>query len=378
MVNIALDLTSLQPIATGTDIYLKNLVMHLAIVDHSNNYRIYINCEDYTLFRELSFPKNFTIIPRSKRTRIFRLLFQQLWLPMANLFWADIIHSPAFIMPIIRGQQKHLLTIHDMTTFSLPECHTQLRTSKLYKKLVTRSIICSDVIQVPSKATQQEILRLIPGVSADKIHIIPCGVTTDFQPHTSEKIEKVLQHYQISNAYILSVGTMEPRKNLSRLLISYEKLIEQYKTSVDLVLVGTKGWKYSQLLQQLQNNKLKERIHVLGYTPQQDLSILYSGAKLLIYPSIQEGFGLPPLEAMACGTPVITSNNSSLAEYYGQVATLVNPLCTQDIANAIHKVLSNTKVQQQYRQKGLSLARKYRWENTAQLLVECYTNLGTK
>ena len=344
-------------------------------VDTTNQYRVYINFEDRTFFETLHPPQNFTIIPRSSRSRFFRLFFQQIWLPIAAFTWADVIHSPSFIMPMFKGKQRHILTIQDMTSFNLPQYHNALRASKPYRYLVTKSILLSDFIQVPSLATKNEILRLLPSVSPDKIRIISYGVTSAFRCYSQDEISPIVERYQINTPYILYLGTLEPRKNLSRLVASYEKLVKQHSVTADLVLAGGKGWKYEELLQQIENSEVKERIHLPGYVEKDDLPILYSGAKLFVYPSVEEGFGLPPLEAMACGVPVITSNCSSLVEYYSEAAVMVDPLSVEDISAAMYRILRDENMQQEYQKRGFSLAEEYRWENTAKSFVACYEEL---
>jgi len=374
---IAIDLTALLPVATGVDNFLKNLVYHLAINDNLNQYRIYINREDRDQFSYLENHANFELVARSARSRVIRLLFQQFWLPWACFFWADVIHSPSFIMPFFRGRQHHVLTVQDMTSFTHPEHHIPLRRSRLYRFLVIQSIKRCDIVTVPSETTKESILEILPMVNAEKVTVFPYGVTKEFREYPAEEVSAVLARMNLPRDYILYVGTIEPRKNLSRLIMSYRKLVEEHDIKEHLVLAGKLGWDYQELLRLSgESHLMKERIHLTGYVDQNDLPLLYSGASLFVYPSLAEGFGLPPLEAMSCGTPVITSDKSSLAEYYHSVAHLVDPMNVEEIGAALYRLLSDEPSRHQMSRRGLEFAGRFRWQRMAREILDCYSSLS--
>ena len=376
--HVAIDLTALLPEATGVDNYLTRLVMHLSRIDHANHYTLFVNYEDLGQFRSW-LPGNFAVIPCGVRPRPVRLLFQQLGLPAAaRLLGVEVMHSPSFFMPLYRGRQRHLLTIHDMTSFSLPECHVPLRRSALYCRAILTSIRRADLVSVPSRFTQQAILDLMPEVPPERIQVIPAGVGEEFQPRAADDVQCARRRLQLPWPYILYVGTIEPRKNLQRLVESYQQLIAGGDIREHLVLAGRLGWDYQALLTQVNSPALCGRVHLPGYIPQGDLPWLYAGARLFVYPSLQEGFGLPPLEAMACGVPTIASLSSSLAENLRGAAELVSPDDGEALTAAMRRLLQDEQLRAQHRTQGLTRAAQFRWEETARQTLNCYKTLAAR
>jgi glycosyltransferase involved in cell wall biosynthesis len=374
--HVAIDLTALLAEATGVDNYILRLVMHLSRIDHANDYTLFVNYEDRARFRDC-LPHNFTLMPCSARPRSVRLLFQQLGLPMAaRLLGIEVIHSPSFIMPLYRGKQRHLLTIHDMTSFSLPECHIPLRRSAPYCRAVLASIRRADLVSVPSRYTQQAILNLMPEVPQEHIQVIPLGVGEEFQPRAPDDVQCARKRLQLPWPYILYVGTIEPRKNLQRLVESYQQLIAGGEIHEHMVLAGRLGWDYQALLTQINSPALRGRVHLLGYIPQCDLPWLYAGARLFVYPSLQEGFGLPPLEAMACGVPTIASLSSALADNLRGAAELVAPDDGAALTAAMKRLLQDAQLHAHHRTQGLARAAQFRWEETARHTLNCYKTLA--
>jgi glycosyltransferase involved in cell wall biosynthesis len=374
---IAIDLTALLPEATGVDNYLTQLVLHLGSVDHDNQYKVFVNYEDRNLFRGV-LPPNFTVVPLCLRPRPIRLLFQQLVLPVAAIRWgADIVHSPSFIMPLYRGKPRHVVTVHDMTSFSLPDCHISLRRSFLYKRAVLESIRRADMVIVPSCATLQHIAQLVPEFSLDRSRVIPEGVSDEFHVYPPEEVRKSIYRLQLPSSYLLYVGTIEPRKNLPRLVESYRRLVAEEKIAEHLVLVGRLGWNYKDLLVQLDAPELRGRTHLTGYVSQRDLPWFYAGAKLFIYPSLEEGFGLPPLEAMACGVPTISSYSSALAENLQGAAELVPPDDVAALTSAMSRLLNNESLRAKRKVEGLACAARFSWAETARQTLDCYCALAT-
>jgi glycosyltransferase involved in cell wall biosynthesis len=304
-------------------------------------------------------------------------VFQQIVLPIAARQWqAQVVHSPSFIMPLWRGTQRHLLTVHDMTFFSLPAYHIPLRRSLLYQRAAIESIRRADLITVPSCATRQAMCRIVPDIPPDRIRVIAAGVGAEFRIYPPAQIQQAVRRLELPAAYILYVGTIEPRKNLPRLVESYRRLLVQEGIAEHLVLAGRLGWGYKALLQQLNSSVLRDRVHLVGYVPQADLPWVYAGARVFVYPSIEEGFGFPPLEAMACGIPIISSQSSSLAENLQGAAELVLPTDVEALTSAIKRVLQNESLRARLRQQGLARVSKFRWQKTAQQTLDCYNSLA--
>ena len=375
---VAIDLTALLPVATGVDTYLKQLVLHLGRVDRHNAYIVFVNFADRRLFDGF-LPLNFSVRPFCLRPRPARLLFQQAGLPVAaKALGVDVVHSPSFVMPFYRGTQRHLLNVYDMTFFSLPDCHTALHRSAMFQRIVSSSICRADMVSVPSRATQNEILRLMPEVSPDRIRVVAAGVNDEFTPATTDKVLTETKRLGVPWPYILFVGTIEPRKNVRRLLESYRKLIAGGAHGEHLVLAGRLGWDYDDVLAQLDAPDLRGRVHLLGYVPQRDLPWLYRGARLFVFPSLQEGFGFPPLEAMACGVPTIASRSTSLTENLEGAAELVPPENVNALATAMRRLLSDESLRAQCTRDGLMRAATFRWEETARQTLRCYQDLAAR
>lgn len=369
---IIFDFTAFLPQATGVDAYLKQLVLHLAKVDRDNQYLLCHNFEDRKLFVG-NLPGNFSCHSVSARPRPVRLAYQQFLLPALSSAWgADVVHSPAFISPFIRGPSHHVLTIHDMTSFSHPQCHNTLRQSPLYLRLVRSSMKRADVLIAPSEATRKAILEFMPNLEPDRIHVTPLGIDDEFRPQDPTAVQEMANRLKIPQKYVLFVGTLEPRKNLTTLVESYRQLIKSGDFEEHLVLSGKPGWGYEELLELTNSPDLRGRVHLTGYVDQEDLPALYSGAKLFVYPSLLEGFGLPPLEAMACGVPTISSLSSSLTENLENAAILVPPENIPLLSRTMADLLRDPAQRQQLKARGLERARQYRWDETARQTLCVY------
>jgi glycosyltransferase involved in cell wall biosynthesis len=375
---IAIDLTALLPVATGVDTYLKQLVLHLGRVDHHNAYTVFVNFADRRLCDGM-LPPNFSVRSFCWRPHLTRLLFQQVGLPAAaRALGVDVVHSPSFLMPLYRGTHGHLVTVYDMTFFSLPDSHTALRRSWLFKRMVLSSIRRAHMVSVPSRSTKNEILRLMPDMPPDHVRVIAAGITDEFTPAPTESVRTEIARLGVRWPYILFVGTIEPRKNLRRLLESYRSLIARGDRGEHLVLAGRLGWGYEDVLAQLGSPDLRGKAHLFGYVPQHDLPWLYRGASLFVYPSLQEGFGFPPLEAMACGVPTIASRSTSLAENLEGAAELVPPEDVHGLAAAMRRLLSDDALRAQRTRDGVMRAARFRWEETARQTLSCYQDLAAR
>jgi glycosyltransferase involved in cell wall biosynthesis len=369
---IAIDFTSFIPQMTGVDTYMKQLVWNLAKIDRINQYRIYHNYEDRRLFAE-GLPLNISHCPLSTRPRPVRLIAQQVLLPAAVSVWgADVVHSPSFIMPYLRGAARHVLTVHDMTSFSHPQCHIALRRSVLYRRMVLASLRRADAVVVPSQATRQAILAFLPDLPPDRIHVTVPGIGDEFRLCDPASVREVVARLKLPQPYFLYVGTIEPRKNLPALVESYQRLVESGAIKEHLVLAGKLGWGYEALLKQIQVPALRGKVHLAGYVDQQDLPAVYAGARLFVYPSLHEGFGFPPLEAMACGVPVISTISSSLVENLTGAAELVSPDNVAALADAIRRLLTDDTLRAKRRTQGLAQANHFRWDQTARETVNSY------
>jgi glycosyltransferase involved in cell wall biosynthesis len=369
---IALDLTALNPKPSGIDRYLEGTVWSLARLETDAGVFLFINFEDRARFSgKRQLPPRFHVVPICFRPRIIRLFFQQILQPM--LLYAlriDVLHSPTFIMPFWRARARHVLTIHDMSSFVLPQFHPRVRRGALYERVVSASIRRADLVTVPSSSVKTDILRFVAEVNPERIRVIPCGIDETFHPRSSAE---VLERLRIPTPYVLFVGVLDPRKNLRTLIDAFAGLVASGRLE-HLVIVGQKSWAPNEWLRG--HEELRDRIHFPGYIPEEDLPFVYSGAALFVYPSLLEGFGFPPLEAMASGVPVVASDTSSLRENLSGAATLVPPNDSKQLAGAMLTLLTHEAARTNAIEAGLTRSRNFCWDRFAAETFACYEALA--
>lgn len=267
------------------------------------------------------------------------------------------------VPPKIEG--KVITTIHDMTYLRYPET-MDYRNLKRLKNGIQRSIKRSSHLLTVSEFSKQEIVDLL-NVPANKVSVVPCApsLTADAMPFAQIK-----QKYEITHPYILYIGTIEPRKNLIRLLNAFEKLKGRDNFFYQLILAGGKGWGNEQIYQIVDNKFHDSEIIFTGYVTDAEKNALYKNAELFVFPSLYEGFGIPPLEAMTLGCPVVSSNAASLPEVVGDAAELVDPMEVDSIAEGMWKVLSDDLYRAELVQKGYRQAKKFNWDDSAKKLMQ--------
>ena len=352
------------------------MVTSLAGLKRPDEYFLFINAEDRKRI-DTALGSSVRVLALSGRMRAARLLFQQLLLPVAaRRLRIDVIHSPAFIIPWYRGRAGHLLTVHDMSSFRLPRYHPGSRRGRLYEAAVRASIRRADLVSVPSESVRQDVLELVPDVSEKLVRVIACGVDKGFAPRSSDQVAPVLARLGVRWPYILYVGTLDPRKNLPRLIEAYAKLVDSGSIAEHLVLAGQSGWSVAELLDRLRLGSVRDRVHVLGYVREEDLPYLYAGARLFAYPSLLEGFGFPPLEAMASGVPVVASDSSSLRNNLAGAAVLVPPEDVSALAEAMRELLIDERIRTRHIIAGVQRAASFRWEAFAKATSDCYHQIG--
>jgi alpha-1,3-rhamnosyl/mannosyltransferase len=372
-VKIGIDLTPLMRQGTGVDTYLIGLVHHLAKLDGRHRYRLFINWEDRHRFDAL--PPNFSVVPASLRPRPVRLLFQHGFEPLAS--WdLDVLHSPAFLMPLVRGRPRHLLTVFDMTFFSMPHVHVHLRRSAPYQRAVLASMRRTDRLTVPTAAVKRDVLEMVPDLPEERVEVIGYGVGDAFRPHRPDQIRPVLARLGLPERYLLHVGTLAPRKNLTCLVDAFSELLEHTELPEHLVLVGRSGMDQKPLLQRLNTPQLHDRVHLTGYLEESDLPALYAGASLFVFPSWAEGFGFPPLEAMASGVPVVASRTSALEENLDGAAALVDPGDSSALAAEIAALLRDRSRRHALRRAGMERAAAFGWDQAARRTLALYEELA--
>jgi glycosyltransferase involved in cell wall biosynthesis len=373
---VAIDLTALNARASGIDRYLLGMVRSLALLERDAEFFLFINVEDRARFAGLhALPAHCHVWPCCFRPRVFRLFFQQLLQPLLLCaLRIDVLHSPTFIMPAWRGRARHVLTIHDMSSFVLPHFHPPIRRGPLYERVVSGSIRCADLVTVPSSSVKVDILRFVNDVSEERIRVIACGIDNGFHPRDGAEAAPVLKRLAIPTPYLLYLGTLDPRKNLPTLIDAFAELVASGRPE-HLVLGGAPGWAPNELLLRIARHGLEARIHLPGYMAEADLPFVYAGAALFVYPSLLEGFGFPPLEAMASGVPVVVSDTSSLRENLEGAATLVPVGDAKQLEVAMRTLLTDEGARLGAVAAGLNRSQAYRWDRFAAETFACYEEL---
>ncbi len=284
-------------------------------------------------------------------------------LPEASLF-----HATEHLLPHVRHIPT-VLTVHDLVFQRFPQYHKALNYRYLRGTIALYCRRATAIIAV-SGATKADLLTSY-GLDASKITVIPEAAADFFAPQPQERIEAARRKYGLPPRYLLSVGTIEPRKNLGRLADACGPLLAQGLID-GLVLVGSKGWLYEGFFQHLEELPWRDRIILTGFVADEDLPAVYAGALVTVQPSLYEGFGLPLLEAMACGSPVCSSNASSLPEVGGDAARYFDPQDTDEMAAVLGDLLGDAELRREMRQRGMNRAALYSWRRTAEKTVALY------
>lgn len=372
---IALDLTALLPQPTGVDVFMIRLVQALARLDGPFEYTVYVNRGDAE--RLGSLPDHFRVRVGSLRSRAVRLAFQQVALPASSyLHRFDVVHSPSFFCPLWRGAARHVLTIHDLTSFTRPGMHTRVRGSLAYRTGVHWSARRADAVMVPSRYVAEQFAQVLPDVDAGKVVVVPEGVGPEFRPAVPGSGAGTLARLGVRGPYILCVSTVGMRKGIDVLLAAYERLLAK-GCPEQLVLAGKPGTYYAALLERIRSPALRGQVVLTGYVAKEDLPPLYAGARLFVYPSREEGFGLPPLEAMASGVPTIASDGSSLRENLAGAAELTPPEDVAALADAMERCLREPRRRERLVAAGVERAARFTWERTAQSMAALYARLAS-
>ena len=276
--------------------------------------------------------------------------------PSYDLYW-----QPNYIPQKVKAK-KVVTTIHDFSFHIQPQWHPRERI-EYYRKNFWEKAAASDWIITGSHFTKEEIVNYM-GYPEEKITVIYHAVDHKvYRSYEEEVLQVTKEKFGLSDTFLLFVGSIEPRKNLLNLLKAYHLLSHEIKKNCPLVLVGFKGWENREIMQEIE--KEKEYIHYLGYLSNEELAHVYGLATLFIYPSLYEGFGIPPLEAMACGTAVIASNAASIPEVCGDAAMYIDPNVYEDISEKITSLLTNTSKRDTLVKKGLLHSKRFTWDKAA-------------
>jgi len=312
--------------------------------------------------------KNIRKIPIAKKI-VRELLFYTI---KAKSKKFDLYWEPNIVPIAAINTKKTVITLHDLSVLKFPHWHLK-DSVDFYKNFFNKKIYNLDFFIFDSSFIQNEFLNSFP-ISADRTHCIHLGVDQDTYKIVSEEIKNEIRiKYQLNAPFILFVGSIEPRKNLKTLLSAYSLLPISIKQQVKLLLVGFSGWKNREIMQMIQQEN--QNIRYLGFVPEKDLAGIYNLAEIFVFPSFYEGFGLPPLEAMACGLPVISSNGGSLPEVCGNAAYYFVPESIEDLNGLLKEFLISETMRKKYTEKSLNHIKQYSWNKAAQQHKYVFDNL---
>jgi len=368
---------------SGVSAYTFNLINHLLLADQKNRYRLYYNCGRDLSDRLPRFPSEKTeIVSTRYSNKLFNYLLQKVFhYPKIDSLLKLNARTDVFLAPHINflalsKRNKKVLTIHDLSFLRRGEFfsrrqnfwHRMINVKKLARQF--------DALVAVSRHTKNDIVELL-NYPAEKVRVIYSGIGREYRPiDNSLELARVKEKYHLPKDFVLYLGNIEPRKNLVGLIKSYELLRQDSRFDrLKLVLAGATGWRVKEIFLARRASKYKDDIIFLGYVDDGDKPALYSSAKVFAYPSFYEGFGFPPLEAMACGTPVVASSASSLPEVLGAAAVLVDPDNPAALFAAIKEVLTDEKLRMELRRLGIERAKMFSWEKTAQEYLKLFSEL---
>ncbi len=365
---IAIDAHSVGTRLGGNESYATNLITALAEIDQVNEYTIFVTRRE-ALDRFSNRWPNFSVrstLPHTPLIRIPLTLSAELRRHPVDVLHVQFTAPPFSPCPVV-------VSIHDLSFEHLP--HTFKRRSRMQMRLtVRRSARRAAQVIALSEYTRTDLIDTY-SLPPERVHVIPLAAPAAFGPvRDDNELQRVRQTYGIDGDYILSVGSIQPRKNLRRLIEAYSLLRGKRAEGKlpQLVLVGKNAWLYDETLRSLKDTNVGASIILTGYVPESDLPALYSGSLCFVYPSYFEGFGLPPLEAMKCGAPVIVGNKTSLPEVVGDASLMVDPFDVEAIAGAMQRLIADSDFRSELRLKGLERATHFDWKETARQTLAVY------
>jgi glycosyltransferase involved in cell wall biosynthesis len=368
-VRIGIDVRKLHDFGIGT--YVRNLLRHLSRFDRSTEYILLCRPADVGLERQLG--PNFRSVPVAAKPYS---LAEQVAVPHAvHGMGVDVFHTPHYVLPPLIGVPS-VVTIHDCIHLVFPQ-DLPSRLAYLYARtfLWTAAHRSTRVLTV-SEASKRDILRF-HRIPPEKIEVIYNAIDERFGvPPPEEEFTRVRERYQLDGNFILYAGNIKPHKNLDRLIEAFHQLRVEGHEDLTLLIIGDEISKYPTLRRAVHRHKLRKHVRFFGFVPDRTLAVLYRLARVFVFPSLYEGFGLPPLEAMASGTPVVTSNVSSLPEIAADAAILIDPYDPAAIAGGIRQVLVNEDLRKDLILRGQQCVRRYSWERSIRRVRQIYDEVA--
>jgi glycosyltransferase involved in cell wall biosynthesis len=364
-VRIAIDARKWRDYGIGT--YVRNLLRHLARLDKTTDFVVLCRQQDRNVAAELG--ANFRAVIDTSPGYSVR---EQVTVPLdLRREGIDLFHTPHYVLPPLTPCRS-VVTIHDCIHLRFPQ-YLPNRLGYVYaRSSMWVATHRSNRVLTVSEASKRDILEYFH-IPQSKIEVIYNGIDERFwSPPDPEDIERIRERYQLDGRFVLYAGNIKPHKNLERLIEAFHSLRNHGFEDVKLLIIGDEVSKYATLRRAVHQHKLHKYVRFFGFVPDETLAALYRLASVFVFPSLYEGFGLPPLEAMASGTPVITSNVSSLPEVVGDAAVLIDPYRSDSIASAMERVLSDAQLRGDLRARGLQRAREFSWDHTARRVRAIY------
>ena len=380
---IGIDYTAAVRQGAGIGRYCRELIRALAQVDQDNEYLLLIAGnsspeEKDKLDSAFAGARNFSYRHLRLSERWLYRLWHRLQLPLPIEIVSgrlDLFHSPDFTLPPTRA--RTILTVHDLSFLRVPQ-HADPRLRQYLHKVVPRSVRRADLVLADSESTKRDLIELLD-TPVERVRVVMAGVDAHFQPVTDEAaLTRIRERYRLPERFILSVGTLQPRKNFVGLIEAFHQMRQRTHAPQRLVIVGQKGWLYDEIFATVATLGLEEQVSFLGFVADEDLPALYTLADLFAFPSFYEGFGIPILEAMACGTPVVASDASSLPEVVGEAGLMVKPEDTAALAEAMERALDDAALRVELIARGREQARRFTWEQSARQLHAAYQAVMAK
>ncbi len=374
MATIAIDYTPAYEQGGGIGRLVRDLINEFQTLPTTHDYRLFVA----GLRRDRSLAKTPSQFAW-RTTRISPTWLARIWqrarLPLPVEYFVgdiDLYHATDFVLPPVRQATRSIVTVHDLSYVRVPDAASP-RLKAYLDVVVPRSAQRADFITADSQATKDD-LQEIYGIPESKIEVLYSGVHQRYFQNQKDVVSPmtIRNIYGIHDRpYLFTIGTVQPRKNYSRLIRAL-RILRQNGYDIGLVVAGGKGWLEDEMYATIAETKMQEFVHLIGFADEEHLPALYHHAECVVFPSLYEGFGFPVLEGMACRTPVITSDVSSLPEVAGDAALLVNPLDVEEIAHAIQRVLDDSTLRQQLITRGIDQARRFTWHRSAEHLAQIY------